>query len=37
MWIIYKSKAKKVQPINKANKISDLSKGKNDWYKYSKA
>ena len=37
MWMIYKSKAKKVQLVDKANGISNSLKGRNNWYKHSKA
>ena len=35
--MIYKSKAKKMQSINEANGISNLLRGKDDWYKRLKA
>ena len=34
---MYKSKAKKMQPINKANGINDPLKGKDNWYECLKA
>ena len=37
VWTMYKLKAKKVQPINKANGIDNPPKGKDNWYEHSKA
>ena len=37
MWIIYKLKVKKMQSINKVNKIGNPLKERDNWYKRLKA
>ena len=37
VWTMYKSKAKKVQPVDEADGIGDPPGGRDDWYERSKA